>query len=155
MGSYQTAANGYPAPVALGGYPDPPASHQGFGSASQNSGPHMRPDTSYSYGADYPPGGQPAAYPAYQPPAQSSAAAPQPGSPGLPGGGYGGDFPGGSAFPGASVASGVLPGWPDPRYQPYEAAAYPAPAPTANGYAGADPYAMDPYGYTGYGSGGF
>jgi hypothetical protein len=119
-----------------------PSEYQGYGGAASASGSHQRPEPgylngSYSGGAEHaPPSSLPAAqpdlgYPVYPAPVPTgqngySAAAPQP--PGY-------DTP---AYPGG-----------------FDPAGYQLPAREPDGYAGADPYAVDPYGQYGYGSSGY
>lgn len=119
------------------------------GSAGYGSAPHsIEPEAGY-------PGLPEAGYPGY--PAGSAgqfAAAPAggyPASPPLPSpsAGFGAGYPVGS---GPSAGSE---GYPAGQFHsaPYEPAGYPAPVPETGGYAGSDPYAMDPYGHPGYRSG--
>ncbi len=147
----------YPAPA------EPPASYQGYGGSGPASGSHLRPEPGYLAGG-YPasqepsfggglPGSQPAVgHPIYSAPVPvgQTTAYQVPGAP-LPGSaaGLGSDYAAGSAH-------GQPAGYPEPQYQPdlYDPPGYQVPVPENSGYAGADPYAMDPYGYSGYGSGG-
>lgn len=58
---------------------------------------------------------------------------------------------------GYGAASPEAPGYGAAPYQHggYDQAGYPLPEPPANGYAGADPYAVDPYGQHGYSGPGY
>jgi hypothetical protein len=115
-----------------------PAEYQGYGGAASASGAHQRPEPgylngSYSGGAEHAlPAAQPdLGYPVYPAPVPAGqngydAAAPQP--PGY-------DAP---AYPGG-----------------FDPAGYQLPAREPDGYAGADPYAVDPYGQRGYGGSGY
>ena len=145
------------------GQADPPASYRGYPGPASSSGSHLRPEPGYLAGG-YPaipepsfggalPGSQPEmGYPVYAAPVPlgQTTAYQVPGSP-LPGpvAGLGDDYAAGSAH--------ALPGgYPEPQYRPdlYDPPGYQVPVPENGGYAGADPYAIDPYGYSGYGSGG-
>lgn len=137
-----TAGGGYSVPVGYGqdqaglpgGYPD-------YAALSAASGAQLRPDPGYLPG--YPAASEPAlqgssaaahaeqGYPLYPAPVPASHASP---------------------YPPASAPYGAA-GYPDQAaHSPYDPAGYPAPAPQP-GYAGADPYAVDPYGHAGYGGG--
>ena len=154
-----TSSYAFPAdPASYPGPAEPPASYQGYAGPGPASGSHLRPEPGYLAGG-YPAipepsfgGAQPeVGYPVYSAPvpAGQTAAYQVPGS--LPGSAaeLGSDYAAGSAH--AQPA-----GYPDPQYRPdlYDPPGYQVPVPENGGYAGADPYAMDPYGYTGYGSGG-
>ena len=162
-GGYQAdqGSGGQPAGPA-GGYafPADPASYPGYAGAGPASGSHLRSDPGYlaggypspepSFGAALP-GGQPeTGYPVYAAPVPAGQTTPYqvPPLPGPPAG-PGSDYAAGSAHAQPS-------GYPEPQYRPdlYDPPGYQVPVPENGGYAGADPYAMDPYGYSGYGSGG-
>ena len=167
-GSQPAAATGsYAFPAApAGSYPghaEPPASYPGFPGPASSSGSHLRPEPGYlaggypaspepSFGGGLPTGQPEVGYPVYSAPVPvgQTTAYQVPGSP-LPGSaaGLGDDYAAGSAH--ARPA-----GYPEPQYRPdlYDPPGYQVPVPENGGYAGADPYAMDPYGYSGYGSGG-
>jgi len=169
-GGYQAslpASGGYPdtgpggnsATSATGGYAfgsdaadyrsgaDLAGDYPGYADSGRSSGAHSRPDPGYlpdEYAAGHDPGphGSPpaarhdAGYSLYPAPVPVGHGSPHP-------------APAGQQLPGPAV------GYQEQPYQPgpYDPAGYPAPAPQP-GYAGADPYAVDPYGRTGYGSGG-
>ncbi len=136
--AYSTPSAGYPADSGAAGHPGP----AGYLASSNpvQSGQHMMPDPGYVY----------AEYPSADPhrPAGSGSGEQRPGSAypsypasgAVPSGEYGADFEAAGESP-----AGPPPGYPDPQYQPYDP--YQAPP-------GADPYAIDPYGYT-YGNGGY
>ena len=153
--SYPDAGTHLPA-AATGGYPisgdvtEFHADHAGFASAYPSYGdprpsafPERRPDPGYlpnGYSAgDDPgfhsslPGHLEAEYSAYQAPVAAVNGSPYP--------------PAGGQLPGPSA------GYQDPYQAAHDQAGYPSPT-AQRGYAGADPYAADPYGYTGYGNGG-
>ncbi len=173
IGGQAAAASGgyaYPADPAYPGqaepYPgqaEPPASYPGYAGSGQASGSHVRPDPGYlaggypasqepSFGAAAPGGHPEVGYPIYSAPvpAGSASAYQVPGLP-LPGAaaGLGSDFAAGTAHAQPS-------GYAEPQYRPdlYDPPGYQVPVPENGGYAGADPYAMDPYGYSAYGNGG-
>ena len=159
-----TSSYAFPAdPASYPGPAEPAASYQGYGGSGPASGSHLRPDPGYLAGG-YPaspepsfggalPGGQPeVSYPIYAAPVPvgQTTAYQVPGSP-LPGSapGLGNDYATGSAH-------GQPADYLEPQYRSdlYDPPGYQVPVPENGGYAGADPYAMDPYGYSGYGSGG-
>jgi hypothetical protein len=145
------ASNGYepapyePAAYGSSGYGSTsshplPASHNGYGSAGYQapaypsygtsgrpSGSHRRPESGYpseNYGADADPAAESSlGYPVYPAPVPA-------------------------AHNGYGSADSHLPGYGTATYQPgdRDQARYQPPAREANGYAGADPYAVDPYG---------
>lgn len=173
------ATNGNPTASATGGYsagwpagPVPaelPLSYPGYGPGGLAGGasPYLQNldaaplHAAGSRGPASAQGGEPAGgYPGYpagqtgQFPAAPSGgyATPTPQLPGAPGnGGFGVGY---SADAGRPAGPD---GYPVGQFHaaPYEPAGYPAPAYETGGYAGADPYAMDPYGYPGYRNGGF
>ena len=158
-----TSSYAFPAePASYPGQADPLASYQGYAGSGPASASHPRPDPGYLAGS-YPaslepsfggalPGGQPeVGYPIYSAPVpvgQTTAYQ-------VPG-----PLPGSAAGPGNDYAAGSThappSGYPEPQYRPdlYDQPGYQVPVPENGGYAGADPYAMDPYGYSGYGNGG-
>ena len=159
-----TSSYAFPAdPARYPGQADPLASYPGYAGSEPTSGSHLRPDPGYladgyppspepSFGGALP-GSQPeVGYPVYSAPVPvgQTTAYQVPGPP-LPGSasGLGSDYAAGSAH-------GQPSGYPEPQYPPdlYDPPGYQVPVPENGGYAGADPYAMDPYGYSGYGSGG-
>ena len=109
------------------------AAYQGYGGATSASGSHQRPEPGYPNGSYS--GGAEHALPASLPAAQ-----PDPGYP---------------AYPAPVPASQN--GYETAPYQGggYDQAGYQLPAQEPNGYAGADPYAVDPYGQHGYGGTGY
>jgi hypothetical protein len=135
-------AGGYSLPAHSSGYdngyPEQAAGYQGYAESGPSSGPHLRPEAGYQAGA----------YPGNAEPSLGAA---------LPGGHGDLSYP---AYPApmpaehgaAYQATPQLPGYQDPAYQasPYDPAAYPAPVQETGGYAGADPYAADPYRQPGY-----
>lgn len=92
--------------------------------------------------------------PAGQFPGGSAAAYP-PAVPQLPGAAgnasFGGGYPVGPLHPAETESYQVG----QFHAAPYEPPGYPPATQETGGYAGGDPYAMDPYGYPGYGNGGF
>jgi hypothetical protein len=129
---YGNGAGDYPG----GGYQH--SEYQGYGGPTSASGSHRRPEPSYPHES-------------YQGAAQPSvpalpAGAPDPGYPVYPA-----PVPGGHN--GYGTATPQAPGYDGTHYQPsgYDQAGYPLPALEANGYAGADPYAVEPHGKHGYG----
>jgi hypothetical protein len=166
-GSYQSPPVGYPEAgpgghlpaAAAAGYPisgdvteyradqaDFGGAYPAYGDPGPSAFPQPHPDPGYlppgGYGAEHDPAFHPSlhnghmesGYPAYQAPAAAVNGSLYP--------------PEGGQLPGPTA------GYQDP-YQPgaYDQPGYPSPVPQ-RGYAGADPYAADPYGYSGYGSGG-
>jgi hypothetical protein len=142
---YGAAASYFPPPV-----PAEQAGYSGYPTAA-SSGQHAAPPTSeYSYpvsdpGYGLPQASQPAAdYSGYQPPAQAdhngsyqhTVPAPETGG---SHGGFGVDP--------------AQPGYPSAPYNaPYQQTGYPAQGYESDAGYPADPYAVDPYGYPGYGS---
>jgi len=122
------------------GYQDQAGGYQGY----QGSGAHPRPEPGYQTGG-YPGTAEPGfggsvygghgdlSYPVYPAPvpAEHDAAYQSP--------------------------APQVPGYPDAAYQAdrYDPAGYPAPVHETGGYAGADPYAADPYGQSGHGGTGY
>lgn len=155
-GSYQ-ATSSYslpPAPPGYGSSPDDraadypvpgyqPDGYQGYGAATSGSGPHQRPEPGYRDGG-YSGGAEPAL------PASLPAAQPDLGYPVYP-------APVPTGQNGYGTAAPQVPGYGTAPQQGggYDPAGYPLPAREANGYAGADPYAVDPYGQQGYGGTGY
>lgn len=181
IGSHQAAVattGSYSYPAGNAGYaagqPDQPSGYSGYSGSGASSGPsagpasgsYLPPDPAYlppdpgylagGYPADQPDARYPL-YPAPVPAGQTSTY--QSPSPQLPDGsaagpersGFGDGFAAGSAY--AAQPSRR----PEAAYRPgtYDPPGYRVPAPEAGGYAGADPYAVDPDGYTGYGNGGY
>jgi hypothetical protein len=116
--------------------------YQGYGEATSASGSHRRPEPGYSQGSYQ--GASGPSMPALP------AAPPEPGYPA-----YQAPVPNGQN--GYAAANPQPPGYGAAPYPPagYDQAGYPLPAPDANGYAGADPYAADPYGQHGYPGNGY
>jgi len=114
-----------------------PADYPGYGGPPSASGSHQRPE----------PGYLPGSYPAEPslPPALP-AAQPDLGYPVYP-------APVHTGQNGYDAAPPALPDYGEAPHR--DPAGYQAPAPEANGYAGADPYAVDPYGQHGYGGNGY
>jgi hypothetical protein len=116
------------------GYADEAAGYQGYAESGSSSGAHRLPEPGYQAGG------------------YSGSA-----EPGFAGSEYGGhgdrSYP---AYPAPVPAEHGAP-YQDPARQagPYDPAGYPAPVHESGGYAGADPYAVDPYGQPGYGGNGY
>src|SRR5215472_3709019 len=146
--SPRAATGGYAYPAEVADYRSDPADvragYPDYTHPRSASGPHPQPERGYltsGYGGGQPPGihtslpggQQDSGYPAYPPPVPGGQSSPYP----------------------ASGDQGPALGYEDPYQQPpYDPAGYQVPAAPQPRYAGADPYAVDPYGYTGYGSGG-
>jgi hypothetical protein len=124
-----------------GGYAQPVAQHAAYADPGSVSGPHPLPDPGYPGGY----GGNESGFHA------SLAAQTDAGHPAYPAPvpvGHGSPYP-----PPGGQLPGRSPGYQDPYQQaPYDQPGY-QPAPPQAGYAGADPYAVDPYGYSGHGGG--
>ena len=120
-----------------------PGDYQGYGGSASSSGSHRRPEPGYLPGS-YPAGAE-LSTPAALPPAQPDLGYPI----------YSAPVPTGQN--GYPPAAPQVPGYGAAPYQHggYEPAGYDLPATEANGYAGADPYAVDPYGQPGYGGSGY
>ena len=138
---YVNGSGDRPADYSGAGYQ--PADYPSYGASGPASGSHQRPESGYPSGT-YGHGADPAAagslpaadaglgYPVYPAPVPAAQS------------GYG-------------SADTQLPGYGTAPYQSagYDPAGYQPPPSEANGYAGADPYAVDPYGQHGYGGTGY
>jgi hypothetical protein len=142
---------------------EPPLSYPGYsagGLAGDGSSPYPQnlagshpaaPGQGSEQAGGYPafPAGQPGQFAAASAGVYSPALPQLPVAPGNAGLGVG--YPAGQGYPiGTDDYSGG-----QFRSVPYEPAGYPAALPETGGYAGTDPYALDPYGYPGYRNGGF
>ena len=153
--------NGFAAETSTGSYqslppaaepyrPDlGPGSYEGTSSYSRPAGYGSGPG---DLEANYPANGyQPAEYQGYGAAAAASGSHQRP-DPGYPV--YPAPVPTGQN--GYGAAAPQLPGYDTPAYPGgFDPAGYQLPAPEPDGYAGADPYAVDPYGQHGYGGSGY
>jgi hypothetical protein len=142
---YEGATDSYPLPAQTSGYdngyPDQAAGYQGYADSGSSSGAHRRPEPGYQVGG-YPGSAEPGfggslygdlGYPAYPPPVPAEHGIPY------------------------QAPAAERPGYPDAPHNagPYDPARYPASVHETGSYAGADPYAVDPYGQPDYGGSGY